>query len=382
MHHHLQRTWADIDLDAVTHNYREIERHIDPACRILAVIKANGYGHGIEGVARALSDAGAGWFAVSNLEEAVQLRRQGMAQRILILSHTPPEEAGRLAEFDVTTAVVDLPHARALSAEAGRLGVSLTVHIKIDTGMGRVGCVDAEQTAAICELPNLHFEGIFTHFATADMPDDSGFIELQFNRFMEIVETLKNRGITFLIRHCCNSAAAIRRPEMHLDMIRPGIILYGCPPDRWMAGIWDLRPVMAVKTAVIQVKKLGENESVGYGRTFSADKPILVATVPIGYADGYPRAAGNRAFMLVNGRPAPVIGRVCMDQCMLDVTGIPNVKQGTVAVVFGADSLPAEQLAEWDGTISYETLCKIGKRVPRVFRRGGEIVDVVTMLNS
>jgi len=374
----LKRTWAEIDLDAVQHNYRLVRDRVAPGCRVLAVIKANAYGHGIEGVAEALSEAGAGWFAVSNLEEAIQLRERGMTQRILILSHTPPEEAERLYQHNVTTALVDYHHAEAMSCRAVELGIRLTVHIKIDTGMSRIGCADAAEAAAIRKLPGLDFEGIFTHFATADRQEDDLYVRQQFRRFMAVVTELEERGYIFAIRHCCNSAAAMRFPDMHLDMVRPGILLYGCAPDGWMRGMWDLRPVMALKTAVIQVKTLGAGASVGYGRTFTAGGETRLATVPVGYADGYPRAMGNRAEMLVNGRRVPVVGRVCMDQTMLDVTGVHEVGQGTVATVFG-DTLPVEELAALDGTIPYETTCKIGKRVPRVFMKDGKIVDIAAL---
>lgn len=381
MHHLLERTWANIDLDAVQHNFQTIRQAVSPDCRILAVIKANAYGHGIEGVAKALSEAGAGWFAVSNLEEAIQLRQHGLKQRILILSHTPPAEVEQLVQYNVTTAVVDLSHAIALNHRAASLGNPLTVHIKLDTGMTRVGCCDIEQAAAICKLPYLRPEGIFTHFSTADIEDDGGFARQQFTRFTGMVKELEQQGFHFDIRHCCNSAATMRYSDMHLDMVRPGIILYGCPPDGWMQEMWPLKPVMSLQTAIIQVKTIPAGTPIGYGRTYLAPHEIKLATVPIGYADGYPRSSSNRAYMLLKGVRVPVVGRVCMDQCMLDVTGVPDVKQGDVVTVFG-DGLPVADLAASDDTIPYETFCKIGKRVPRVFIKGGQVTDIANLYST
>lgn len=379
MEHLLRRTWAEIDLDAARYNYEYISSRLRPGCRLMAVVKANAYGHGIEGIARVYDEMGAEWFAVSNLEEAVQLRRLGLRQRILILSYTPPQEVARLAEYHVTTAVVDLEHARALNDCAAACGVQLTVHLKLDTGMTRVGFSSVDEAAQAASLPWLKAEGIFTHFAAADTPSEDDYTRAQFACFCEMIEALEQRGIRFALRHCCNSAALMRFPEMHLDMVRPGIILYGCRPDTAMPEVWPLQTVMSLRTTVSQVKEIAAGTTVSYGRTYQANRDMRLATVPIGYADGYPRLVSNRAQMAVASRRAAVVGRVCMDQTMLDVTGCGDVTPGSIVTVFGRD-LPVEELAGWAQTIAYEILCLVGRRVPRLFFRDGRAVGTSNML--
>lgn len=367
-----RRTWAEIDLDAVRDNYTYIRSLLSPESRLMAVVKADAYGHCVQRVARVYDEAGATWFAVSNLEEALQLRQMGLQQRILILSYTPPQAVETLAAQNITTAVVSREHAEALNARAAAVGKTLTVHLKVDTGMGRVGLRKDADIAAVCRLPHLNAEGIFTHFATADS-DDETYAVAQFAAFQAHIAAAQAAGIHFALHHCCNSAATLRYPQMHMDMVRPGIILYGCMPDGSVNP--HLRPVMALKTAISQVKTLAAGETVSYGRTFCASTDMTLATVPIGYADGYSRLLSNRAVMLVNGRCAPVVGNVCMDQTMLDVTGIDDVAAETAVTAFGG-ALRVEELAALTGSISYELLCLVGKRVPRVFLQNGEVVGV------
>lgn len=383
----LKRTWAQVDLDAIIHNFTVISRSLSPGCRPIAIVKADAYGHGAVPVSRALEAAGADFFGVSNLEEALQLRRGGIVHPLLILAYTPPEEAARLSENGIIQTVLTPDYARQLDDAAARAGCTVRVHLKLDTGMSRVGlpCRQSEdvtqaveEAAAICRLPHLQVEGAFTHFASADEEDDGGYTAGQFARFMRVVEALAAQGFPLPVRHCCNSAALMLHPDMHLDRVRPGIILYGLAPDpSWMQPLFDLRPAMELKTVVSMVKTIPAGTPVSYGRTFTTDRPTTVATVPIGYADGYPRAMSGRARMLVNGQFAPVIGRVCMDQCMLDVTGIPGVEAGSVVTVFGRDGstvLPVEDIAALGATISYETVCLIGKRVPRVYLQNSKVV--------
>lgn len=382
----LKRTWAQIDLDAVADNYRAIAASLSAGCRVMAIVKADAYGHGAGYVSRTLRAAGATWFGVSNLEEALQLRRAGIADSILILGYTPPEEARRLAEYRITQTVCGREYGEQLSAAAMRAGVRVRVHVKIDTGMSRIGFVCQEKNQlsaavpeieAICRLPGIEAEGAFTHFASADEEDDGGFTRRQFSLFQEALSLLEQRGVTFALRHCCNSAATLRYPEMHLDMVRPGLILYGLFPAPWMQGTLPLRPAMELKTAVSLVKTVPAGAVVSYGRTVSTERDTTLATVPIGYADGYPRSLSNRAAMLVHGRRATVTGRVCMDQCMLDVSDIPDVREGDVVTVFGKEGgecLPVEEFAALAGTIHYESICLIGKRVPRIFQSGGRRV--------
>ena len=388
----LKRTWAEIHLDRLQGNFQAIQASLAPGSQAMAVVKADGYGHGAAAAAKALREAGAAWFGVSNLEEAVQLRRAGIDGDILILSFTPPEEAGRLAEFAVTQTVLSRPYAEELDAAAQAAGVRVRVHLKVDTGMSRVGFLYhregdeavLDDMAAACRLPHLTAEGIFTHFASADEEEDGGFTRRQFALFMDAVRRLEERGVSFALRHCCNSAATLRYPEMHLDMVRPGIILYGLSPAPWMEGMLPLDPVMELKTTVSMIKDLPAYTPVSYGRIYTTGEARRVATVPIGYADGYPRVLSNRADMLLAGRRVRVVGRVCMDQCMLDVTGL-DVRESMVATVFGRDGeafLPVEELADHMGTINYEVVCQISKRVPRLFVRDGQVVGQLNYIVS
>lgn len=366
----LKRTWAAISTDAITANYRAVRGIVGADRPVMAAVKADGYGHGAVPVARALAAAGVDRFSVSNLCEAVELREAGLAQPILILGYTPPEEAQTLSRLRITQAVTDGAYAAALEAEAARAGVMVQVHIKLDTGMSRLGFVyhnegaDIDEVAAACGLAHLDVEGVFTHFAAADSADET-FVRRQFALFEEASRRLGERGITFAVRHCCNSAATLRFPEMHLDMVRPGIVLYGVAPDAGIALPIELTPAMTLKTVVAQVKTVPAGTPVSYGCTAVTERETVLATVPIGYADGLPRACSNRAVMLVHGQRARIVGRVCMDQCLLDVTGIA-VQPGDEVTVFGAE-LSADKLAAAADTISYEILCRVGQRVPRVY---------------
>ncbi len=389
----LKRTWAEIDLSAIERNYRAIRGTLRDGCRMMAVVKADAYGHGDTRVAQLLQGAGADWFGVSNLEEAVRLRDAGITRPILILSYTPPEEAVNLAKYDITQTVISEEYAVRLNAAAADADVRVAVHIKVDTGMGRVGffcraeTVDAvcDEIARVCELDRLDAEGIFTHFACADEEDGEAFTRRQFALFSQTVATLEARGVTFSIKHCCNSAATIRFPEMQWDMVRPGIILYGLHPSSWMRPMLPLEPAMSLRSVLSQVKSVPRDTSVSYGRTHTLAQDSVVATVPIGYADGYPRALSNTARMLLGGYSVPLIGRVCMDQCLLDVTAVPNASDGMTVTVFGKDGdavLPVEELSAIGGSIHYETVCLIGKRVPRIFYRDGNAVGTQNYLIS
>lgn len=380
MKHWLKRTWAEIDLDRLQENFRRIKTAADGSL-VMAVVKADAYGHGAVMAARTLCQAGADWLAVSNLDEAMQLRNAGLSCPMLILSYTPPEEVALLHEHRITQTVVSTSHAQALSNAALEAGVTLDVHLKVDTGMSRVGffCrkgeLPVDEIAAVCALPALNPSGIFTHFAVADEPQGDAFTREQFACFTDTVAALEARGITFALRHCCNSAATLRYPDMHLDMVRPGLILYGLYPDEWMRQFLELTPVMSLRTHVSHVKTVPADTTVSYGRRYTTNDDETLATVPIGYADGYTRRAQDRAHMLVRGKEAPVRGRICMDQCMLDVSGIDNVQAGTLVTAFGNDGeacLPVETYAAWSDTINYEIVCAVGKRVPRLFLEQGE----------
>lgn len=387
MYDFLRRTWAEVDMDALRQNLQEIRRLLQPGCRLMAVVKADAYGHGDRFCAREMAGAGADWFGVSNLEEALSLRNAGITQPILILGTTPPEEAGTLADRQITQTVFCTEYAESLQREAGRRGVTVNVHMKVDSGMARIGfdgfsperC--AQEIAQAAALPNLHGEGIFTHFSSADENDgeDDRYTRSQFGRFIAVLQALEQRGIRFSIRHCCNSAATLRFPEMHLDMVRPGLILYGLYPGKCCRECARLLPAMQLKSAVSMVKELPEGRAVSYGRMFLSERSMRLATLPIGYADGYHRALSDCGEMLLHGQRVPVVGRVCMDQLMLDVTGVSGVQAGDVATVFGTDgssTLSIEEMAGAIGTISYEIVCLIGKRVPRLYLRNGQACGV------
>lgn len=382
----IKRTWVEIDLDAARHNLRLI-REKCRAEQIMCIVKADAYGHGVEHIALEYQKMGINWFGVSNVEEAVELRNYGIDRDILILGYTPVETARMLNAYNITQAVYSEEYAKELSEAAVAGGYKIKCHIKADTGMGRIGfncrvnsCVEEQISVCerVCSLPNLEFTGIFTHFAVADEGEDGQkFTRAQYFNFLKLIEGLGEKGITFRWRHCCNSAGTLEYPEMHLDMCRPGIILYGLSPSPLLNGKYDLRPVMQLKTAVSMVKKLEKGASVSYGRIFTAEKDMIVATVPIGYADGYPRILSGRQELLVHGKRAPIIGRVCMDQMMLDVTDIPEIKVGDVVTAFGSDGdefISVDELAEKMGTINYELVCRMARRVPRIYIRKGETI--------
>ena len=340
----------------------------------MAIVKADAYGHGAVRVAQTLAAAGADFFGVSNLNEALELRENGITTPLLILAYTPPEHASVLAAYNLTQTVFDSAYAEALAGAAKAAGVTVRVHLKLDTGMSRIGffcqdtsCAPLDDIVRVCALEHLEAEGVFTHFAVADEPNADAVTREQFARFLAVLDALKKRGITFAVRHCCNSAATLRFPEMHLDMVRVGISLYGVPPSAETADAQPLRPAMTLKTAVAQVKDVPTGTAVSYGHTFVCERPTTLATLPIGYADGLLRLASGRFFITINGQKAPLVGRVCMDQCTVDVTDLDAVREGLVATVFGSDALSVSDYAASCLTIPYESLCHIGKRVPRVY---------------
>lgn len=395
MEEFLKRTWIQIDLDALKENYNAIRERVTPAAQIIGIVKADAYGHGAVHVAQELYEIGCRFFAVSNLEEALQLRRAGVEGAILILGYTPPEMAQALAVNDITQAVFDCGYGERLAACARESGVIVNVHIKVDTGMTRIGFryqdseedrASVDDIEAVCRLEGLFTQGIFTHFASADEGADGEiYTRLQFDLFLDIIARLAQRGITFELRHCCNSAATLCYPEMQLDGVRPGVILYGLYPSDAVRGTCLLRPVMELKTVVSMVKDVPAGSKISYGRTFTAERDMRVATVPVGYADGYPRALSGKAYMLINGQKAPVVGRICMDQTMLDVTEIPGVQEGMEVTAFGADHgerISVDDLARMCGMINYEIICGISKRVPQVYLKDGKFYDMVDYITK
>lgn len=375
------KTWAEISLDNLRYNYENIRRQVGPGCKIMGVVKADAYGHGAVQVSRLLEKLGAGYLAVSSLDEAMQLREAGITLPILILGWTPPELAPVLLEHQITQAVFSLGQAEALSGALPAGGGRLKVHIKLDTGMSRLGFpAQPDQVSEIlgaCELKNLEPEGIFTHFAVSDVPGES-YTQEQFDSFLEIIQELEVAGLQFPLRHCANSGAIVNSPEMCLNMVRPGIILYGLRPDR-RALPFDLRPVMAFKTTVSQVRTLPPGRTVSYGRTWKSGEARRIAVLCAGYADGLMRVLSGKLRVKIGDRFYPQVGRICMDMCMADVTG-GGVREGEAVTLFGED-LPVEDLAEAAGTISYEIVCQISKRVPRKYFFNGQDVGSFSYLH-
>ncbi len=381
-----QRIAAEINLDAIGNNIREIKKRIDPKTRLLATVKADAYGHGAVEVAQVCLYNGADELSVATYDEGIALRNNNIFVPILILGYTVESRLEDVVRHELTQTVFSYELAKQLSDTAVRLGKTATAHIGIDTGMSRIGFLPCEESLdeidRIFELPNLRITGVFTHFSTADSADKS-FTRQQFERFLYMTDGIEARGHKGLIRHCANSAAIIDLPEMQLDMVRAGIIIYGMFPSGEVGRDINLMPAMSIKTHVSYVKELPAGIGVGYGRTYYTDKLTKIATVPVGYADGYSRQLSNRARMIVNGEYANVIGNVCMDQLMLDITHIDNVKMGdevTVMGVCGDKSVSAEELGEMTGTINYEIVCGIGKRVPRVYIKNNAVVKTVTLV--
>ena len=384
--------WAEVDLDALAHNFRLLQQHAGSAA-VCAVVKAGAYGHGDGIVCRTLADAGAKWFAVSCLAEALHLRSGGVTGEILILGHTDPACAATLACHRLTQAVFSPEYARALSDAALEANCRVRCHLKIDTGMGRLGfiarCEDdiptcLEQLEACFALDGLEITGMFQHFAVADSHavEDVEYTGRQHDLFVQVKTEVEARGHQLRTVHCCNSAALVEHPEWGMDMVRPGIVLYGCDPSDEV-HLDGLRPVLTLKTVVSQVKELLPGQALSYGLQFTANSPRKVATLCVGYADGYPRLLSGKGVCSIGGHSAPVLGRVCMDQMMVDVTGLDDVKEGDEAVVFGgpgADSL--NDVANKVGSIPYEIMCGLALRVPRVYLREGRCVAVADYLKQ
>lgn len=367
------RTWAEVSLGKLEHNYRALRSGLEPGCRLLGVVKAGAYGHGAVPVAKKLEELGAEYLAVACLDEAAELREAGIAAPILILGATPRSLAAEVVALDVTQAVFTPDLARALSEAAGAAGKRAKVHLKVDTGMSRLGVLAhdpqgaAKELAALCDFPHLEPEGIFTHFANADGDEDYTF--LQFTRFLDTLSALKDGfGREFEIRHCAASAAMLKYPCTHLDMVRPGIALYGHYPDPSCEGLDGpgLLPVMSLYSRVAAVRDFPENTPVSYGCTARFGQAGRTAVLPIGYADGLHRVLSNESGVWLDGECRQIMGRVCMDMCMVGLSPSANVRPGDVAEIFG-EHLPVEEHARTAGTISYELLCAVAPRVPRVY---------------
>ncbi|MFL0269043.1 alanine racemase [Candidatus Clostridium radicumherbarum] len=382
MFRHLRPVWAEVDLDKLAHNMREISR-VSKSKDIIAVIKADGYGHGALDIAPTLLENGATRIAVAVLSEAIELRRGGIEESIMVLGFTPPSLIDMLIRYDIEQTVYSYDLAKEISLMAQRKNKIARVHIALDTGMGRIGFLPNDESAdevyKISKLPNIIIEGLFSHFSSAD-EENKDYTTYQFNNYNKFYEKLLQKGIKINIRHIANSAAIIDFPESHFEAVRPGIILYGYYPSNEVdKNNIDLRPVMSLKTNVVHIKTLPAGEYISYGRKFKTNRESIIATLPVGYADGYTRLLYNKAKVIINGSFAPVIGRICMDQCMVDVTDIGNVNVGDEVTLMGEQGglkFTADNIAELIGTINYEVTCMISKRVPRVYMKAGKVVKI------
>ena len=370
-----KRTWAEISLDNLRHNYEAIRAALPDSCRFLGVVKADAYGHGALAVARLLESAGADYLAVSCLDEALELRRGRIAMPILILGHTPHEYVGTLIDNNITQTVTCLAKALEYSEEAAACGGQLKIHIKLDTGMSRLGFLvngehfdeGVDNIIRSCSLPGLVSEGIYTHFAVSDEPgeDAEAYTRAQFALFTRVVEALKGRGgIEFDIRHCANSGAVAGYPEMALDMVRPGLLLYGYGD---VSGRLGLMPCMRLVTTVSTIKFYEPGTSVSYGRRYVTERRTRMGVLGIGYADGLPRLISNKCAFYAGGGFAPQRGSICMDMCMVDLTELPQVDVGSEVEIFGRMN-DIYKLSDAAQTIPYELLCAVSKRVPRVYK--------------
>ncbi|MBR4290832.1 MAG: alanine racemase [Oscillospiraceae bacterium] len=380
----LKRTWATVSLDDLYHNYKQIREHIDGDAKFMGVVKADAYGHGAIAISRALAEFGADYLAVSNLEEAIQIRNAGIKLPILILGYTPPSFAPELVYRNITQTVYSFGYAQELSQALCGMGECLRIHLKIDTGMARIGFLsyNSEQAlqaaARAASLSGLMAEGIFTHFSSADSTaeDAVSFTQLQYDRFSHALDYLKGLGVEFQLRHCCNSGAIVHYPQYAMDMVRAGIITYGLPSSADLKNRLDLRPIMTLQTVVSHIKEIPQESPVGYSRTYKTPSVKRIATLPIGYADGYSVALSGQVKVLIRGKSYPVVGRICMDMCMIDITDALEIQVGEIVTVVGSDN-SWDNMANLLHTIPYEVVCRISKRVPRVYTRNGEEVDIL-----
>ncbi|MBQ8524679.1 MAG: alanine racemase [Clostridia bacterium] len=380
------RAWAEIDLDAVLANHRAMRSVLDDSVRCAAVIKADAYGHGARRIARLLEHE-ADYFAVAMTDEAEELRRDGIRKPILVLAHTPAGDLPRLARYNIETSVSTLEEAEEISRYAAFHKTSIGVHIALDTGMTRIGfpCTDSaiDDILQVSKLEGVRIRGVFSHFADADSADPT-YTLLQTERFRNMTEKLARAGVVIPIRHLCNSAAAAQDGEK-FDMVREGILLYGLAPssETDLARFGKPRPAMSLRTHISNLRHVPAGTPVSYGCTFVTERDTVIATIQAGYADGVPRLLSGKGDVLVRGCRAPIAGRICMDQMMADVTDIEGVCVGDTVTVFGADGdeyISAEEVAANAGTIGYEIVCGISRRVPRVYIEGGEVTGVSRML--
>ena len=375
-------TWAEVNLDNLKHNIKQVRKAVK-AKEIMAAVKADAYGHGAVKVAKVLLENGADRLAVAMVREAIELRKANIIAPILVLGHTQEEVVDDVVEYDIETTVISYSYAETLSKEAVKRNKTAKIHVKLDTGMGRIGYLpenkqSLDEIKKISMLPNIVIEGVFSHLSSADV--DKSYTEDQVRKFNEFCNELEREGIKFNKKHIANSAGVIAGESNHYDIVRVGILLYGYYPDKDIdRQELDLKPVMSIKAKITQIKSVHSGTSIGYARAYKSDKETRIATLPIGYADGYMRMLSGKAQVGIKGELAPVIGRICMDQCMVDVTNIPNVQVGDEVIILGEsgeNKIDADYIAELLGTISYEVICMIGKRLPRVYTENSKITKI------
>ena len=377
------RIKVSVSLDAIAHNFEAMHNNIKEETKIIAVIKADGYGHGAVPIAHMTEPYEYIWgFATATVEEALELRNAGIKKPILILGYSFEEHYEEIVKQELRPAVFQEESARKLSETAVRLGKKVSVHLALDTGMSRIGFLDntesVDMVLRISKMPNLEIEGMFTHFARADETDKTpAYVQLE--RYNQFVNELEKHGIAIPVKHCSNSAGIIRMPEANMDVVRAGITIYGIYPSNEVErDIIKLKPAMEIKSHITYMKEVEPDTGISYGATYVTKKPTMVATIPVGYADGYPRSLSNKGYVLIHGKKAPILGRVCMDQMMVDVTQIPEAKELDEVTLMGCDHgvcLSAEELGDLSGRFSYEFVCDISKRVPRIYVQNGKVTE-------
>ena len=382
-----RQVWAEINLDNLAHNIKEVRENTKKDTLVTAVIKANGYGHGSVEIARVFLENGADRLAVAILDEAIELRKANVQETLMILGYTPPVQYENLFKYNLIQTIFNYEDAKSLSDKGQELDKIATIHIKIDSGMGRLGFLPNEKSIdeiiKIWNLPNLHVEGIYTHFSNADETDKSN-VNDQYKKYIEFVNILEEKGVNIKIKHVSNSASIIDLPDFNLNMVRAGIMLYGLYPSNEVnKEIIKLKPAMTFKTKIANLKTVEKDVGISYGQIFRTDKTSKIATIPLGYADGFSRNLTGKVEVCIGNQRAKVVGKICMDQCMVDVSHLENVKIGDEVVIFGYgnDGYPhADEIAEKIGTINYEIVCMVGRRVPRVYMSNEEIIGIKSYL--
>lgn len=380
-----RRVHADIDLDAVLFNFDQMSKHIPEGTKIMAVVKADAYGHGAVPIAELLEPYDYLWgYATATIDEAIELRKAGIKKPILILGYTFPECYDLIVKYDIRQTVFQLDMAEELSKEAVRQNKKAYIHVKLDTGMGRIGYQTTEEavreTSVMKGLPMLEMEGVFTHFANADTASQE-FTLKQLEKFRGMVKAMEDAGVHFSMKHCANSAAIIELSDEKFELVRAGIISYGMwPSDEVKKDVVSLKPILSLKSHVVYVKEVEPGTPVSYGSTWVAQERRKIATIPVGYADGYPRSLSNKGYVLIKGHEAPITGRVCMDQLMVDVTEIPEeIHIGDRVTLIGQDgdlTITAEELGDLSGRFNYELLCDLGNRIPKIYYQNGKMKEI------